>query len=652
MSSDLKNLIQATEIGTIFLDPEQRIRFSTPAAGRLFNMMSQDIDRDIRHITSRVKDDDVFEDILKVGTTLQSVEKRVYTAEGEIYLRRIMPYFDVSRAPRGLVLTFVDITALSRAEASLIRLNAELEAHVKELDAANQRLRLIFECAHDGILTVDSSGIVHMANAQIEQMFGYAANELVGSHLDMLVPENARGHHANHRETFFAKPENRRMGQGRWLEGRRKDGTLFPVDVTLTQLAFRDSMHVMAFVTDMTRTKQLETERDQIVRKMTETQKLESLGVLAGGIAHDFNNLLTGIMATAGMLVDDVRGKDDLRESANIILESSHRAAELCQQLLAYSGRSKFVLRARDVSELVGATSKLAHASSVHKGVRLSFELTPNLPLVSMDETQIRQVVMNLVINASEAVDPHAGVITVRTGLTKVTPEVLRSAVLSETLDCTECVFIEVSDNGSGIKSEDLRRIFEPFYTTKFTGRGLGLSAVLGIVRGHRGALTVSSEMGRGTSFRVLLPPLPNEKQIKEPQLPKDTPWHGSGKVLVADDEAAIRNACRRLLTRMGFEVEVVNDGREALDRFQQNPAEFALILLDLTMPRTGGAEAFVEMKRIRPESRIVLMSGFSQDDANASVGKDVVPDAFLPKPFDSAALSAALKQALGEIKT
>jgi CheY-like chemotaxis protein len=268
-----------------------------------------------------------------------------------------------------------------------------------------------------------------------------------------------------------------------------------------------------------------------------------------------------------------------------------------------------------------------------------------------MDETQIRQVVMNLVINASEAVDPHAGVITVRTGSMKVTPEILRSAVLSETLDSSECVFIEVSDNGSGIKPDDLRRIFEPFYTTKFTGRGLGLSAVLGIVRGHRGALTVSSNLGRGTSFRVLLPPLPNAKQIKEPQLPKDTPWNGSGKVLVADDEAAIRNACRRLLTRMGFEVEVVNDGREALDRFKQNPSEFALILLDLTMPRTGGAEAFVEMKRIRPESRIVLMSGFSQDDANASVGKDVVPDAFLPKPFDNAALSGALKQALGEAK-
>jgi signal transduction histidine kinase/ActR/RegA family two-component response regulator len=465
----------------------------------------------------------------------------------------------------------------------------------------------------------------------------------------MLVPNAARDAHEHHRQSFFTNPNVRRMGHIRWLEGRRKDGSHIAIQVTLTPLAFRDSAQVMAFISDMTREKQLETERDQIMQKMTETQKLESLGILAGGIAHDFNNLLTGIMATAGMMVDGRRSTEELQESANIILESSRRAAELCQQLLAYSGRSKFVFSAKDVSELVETTAKLAQAS-MRRGAQMTFDLASNLPPVSMDETQIRQVIMNLVINAFEAVPSNGGVISVRTGLTNVTREVLRSAIVHEALESGECVFIEVSDNGCGIKSEDSRRIFEPFYTTKFTGRGLGLSAVLGIVRGHRGALTVTSEVGQGTTFRVLLPPSTEKKQVATNGRVLASPQQTfSGKVLVADDEAAIRNACRRLLARLGFEVEVVGDGQEALDRFKQNPQEFVLVMLDLTMPRMGGAEAFAKMKRLHPEGRFMLMSGFSLDDAHASVGNGAMPDAFLPKPFDHTALTSALSQALSQ---
>ncbi|MBK9261256.1 MAG: PAS domain S-box protein [Polyangiaceae bacterium] len=537
----------------------------------------------------------------------------------------------------------------NRADEGVMRVRAELEARVHELDAANEQLRLIFENAPNGILTVDSNGIVHMVNAQTERMFGYRADELIGKNIDMLVPMTARHNHEHHRRDFFSNPGARQMGHLRWLEGRRKDGSHITIQVTLTPLPFRHSSQVMAFVTDMTRARQLETERDQIAQKMVETQKLESLGILAGGIAHDFNNLLTGIMATAGMLVDTARNPDELHESANMILASSRRAAELCQQLLAYAGRSKFVFQAQDVSALVETTSKLALTSFVRKGPQITFDLAPNLPLVFMDETQIRQVVMNLVINASEAVDPHGGVIAVRTGRMEVTPEVLHTAIVLENFDCGECVFIEVTDNGCGIKREDVRRIFEPFYSTKFTGRGLGLSAVLGIVRGHRGALTVTSEVERGTTFRVLLPRAAEQKHVTTiAPMPTLAQQSFTGKVLVADDEFAIRNACRRLLTRMGFEVEVVSDGLEGLERFKQNPGEFTLVMLDLTMPRMGGAEAFTEMKRLYPEGRFMLMSGFSVDDAHASVGGHALPDAFLPKPFDHVALTAALAQALG----
>ena len=799
VSSDLKNLIQATEIGTVFLDRDHRIRFFTPAAARLFNLMVQDVGRDIRHITTRVKDDDVFEDIRAVTTSLIAIEKRVQTSEGESYLRRVMPYFDAAKVPSGLVLTFVDITALSRAEALTQRLNTELAQRVEELDVLNrettaqrdvldqrerfirsvtdnlpgmvgywdrdlrcrfanpayhewfgvdarellgqsiqellgpemfaenesyirgalsgvrqrfereirkpsgelshvladyipyivggeasgfvvlinditerrrteqevrqlneelerrlvelraseERFRRIFEGAPEGILGVDSAGKIRFVNAQIERMFGYDTGELEGQDIEVLVPDELRAVHSGHRRGFIARPEPRPMGKTGWIMGRRRDGSVFPIQVGLSPLVSQDDVQVMAFITDTTRTRKLEAERDEILRKMTDAQKLESLSVLAGGIAHDFNNLLTGIMANVSMLADAGEIDDGGRDSIELILESSRRAADLCKQLLAYSGRGQFVLRTQDVSKLVEATTKLVRASSVSKRIDIRFELAPNLPPVVMDATQIRQVIMNLVINACEAVELRSGQITIRTGVSPVTAALLQSAVFADSLTSDECVFIEVSDNGSGIKEEDLVRIFEPFYTTKFTGRGLGLSAVLGIVRGHHGALTVRSEVGRGTTFRVLLPPAsPAELAITPDTAAEGRTWRGSGTVLVADDETPIRSIVRRMLIRMGYEVVEASDGLEALELFARDPGRFTLVLLDLTMPGMAGAAVFVEMRRLRPDVRVLVMSGFSQDDARATLTGHV-PTGFLAKPFDLAGLVAALREVM-----
>lgn len=797
VSGDLKNLIQATEIGTIFLDSELKIRFFTPAAAKLFNLLTQDIERDIRHITSKIKDDDVFEDIAKVASERIAIEKRVHTNEGDIYLRRVMPYFDVNRAPSGLVLTFVDITALSRAEEQRSRLNTELEARIQELNELNfkltaqrdaldqrerfirtltdnlpgmvgywdkdlicrfanrhyvdwfaippteligkhirellgpelfaknepymkkalagehqrferdlvktdgelghvqahyiphivngevigfvvlvsdiserkrneeavrrlnlelelkmselrqseERFRLIFENALDAILTVDASGAIHLVNPKVESLFGYSSEELIGKPLETLVSDSIKLQHEQHRQKYFADPRPRTMGQAGWLSGRRRDGSEFPIEVGLSPLGFRDRSQVMAFISDMTLTKQLEAERDEVIRKVTEAQKLESLWVLAGGIAHDFNNLLTGVMASAGILSNHPGFDREAIEAVGIILESSRRASELCQQLLAYSGRSRFVFRTQDVSELVRATAKLVRASSVGTGIELSFGLTKDLPPVLMDATQIRQVIMNLVINAAEAIAPHTGRISIRTGMLKITPELLQNAVMKDEQLSPECVFLEVADNGSGIKVEDLKRIFEPFYSTKFTGRGLGLSAVLGIVRGHHGALLVQSALGQGTTFTVLLPPAqhtalaPSEASAKS-----ESEWRGRGTVLVADDEESIRYVIKRLLTDIGFKVELSANGREALDRFKRGDTPFTLVLLDLTMPGMTGAEAFSEIRKLNPGQKVLLMSGFSPEEAHAMIGAHV-PNAFLAKPFDIDTLLLAVRE-------
>ncbi len=667
VSGDLKNLMHATDIGTLFLDREQRIRFFTPAAARLFNLLPQDEGRDIHHITSRIKDDDVFEDIAAASMRRARVESRIMAPDGSVYLRRIMPYFDNDNAPNGLVLTFVDVSALARAEERLRALTAQLEARVeertRELAALNttleetareateseNRFRLIVEEAPEAILAVQSSGKIALANAQAERLFGYDPGELIGVRVKDLVPDAMRGMHDEHIRTFFEAPGSRVMGGGRSLHARRRDGSTLPVDVALTSIRFGGEVHALAFVSDLTVRRELEEERQRILTRMTETQKLESLGVLAGGIAHDFNNLLTGITANASVAVgalDKAPDEATLRECLSGIQVSSRRAAELCHQLLAYSGKGKFVVQPTDLSTLVQDTAKLVHAS-ISRRIDLELELDRALPPVSMDVTQIRQVVMNLLINAAEAIGDAHGRIHVKTGRMQVTSETLRAAVLSEGVSETPHVYLEVTDTGAGIKDADLKRIFEPFFTTKFTGRGLGLSATLGVVRSHKGTMLVRSTEGQGTSFRVVLPPAEGRAAASvAPAAAALSSYRGSGHILVVDDDELLRNIARRLLQRLGFEVTTAPDGRAALEIYSKEPGKYKLVLLDLTMPRQSGEEVLADLRAVDPSVRVLLMSGFTESDVQDTFA-DAPPAGFLPKPFDAQSLTAAVRSAL-----
>jgi two-component system CheB/CheR fusion protein len=667
VTTDLKNLMHATEIGTLFLDRDQRIRLFTPAAARLFNLLPQDEGRDIRHITSRIKDDDVFEDIATASAKRTRVDSHVLAPDGSVYLRRIMPYFDGENQPDGLVITFVDVSALARAEERLRALTAQLEARVEErtreleqlnvallekardLTESEERFRLIVEHAPEAILSIDGSGKIALANAQAERMFGYPAAELLGQDLEILVPDAVRASHGRLRDAYFASPSSRVMGNGRPLFGRRKDGSMVPVEIGLNSIRFQHEVHAMAFISDLTSRRLLEDEREHILRRMTETQKLESLGVLAGGIAHDFNNLLTGIAANASIAqstVDDRSEDGGVRECLSAIQHSTRRAAELCHQLLAYSGRGKFVVQPTDLSGLVQDTAKLVHAS-ISRRIDVRFDLTADLPPVSMDVTQIRQVIMNLLINGAEAIGDGTGELAVATGRMQVTADTLRQAILSEGVSEGLHVYLEVTDTGSGIKATDLKRIFEPFFTTKFTGRGLGLSATLGIVRGHKGTMIVRSVEGRGTTFRVALPPAEVRPAVTAvPMSREPSSFTGSGHVLVVDDDDLVRNIARRLLQRIGFQVTMATDGREGVDTFAADPTRYALVLLDLTMPRLSGAEAFAEMRRVHPGVKVLLMSGFTESEVQEAFGSEG-PAGFLPKPFDVHSLTAAVRAAL-----
>ncbi len=386
------------------------------------------------------------------------------------------------------------------------------------------------------------------------------------------------------------------------------------------------------------------TERKRTDEALLQAQKAESLAVLAGGIAHDFNNLLVGILGNAGLALAEISPESPARTTIEAIETAGQRAAELARQMLAYSGRGRFIVQNVDLNSLVEEMAHLLRVS-IGKGVRLNYQFERELPPVAGDATQLRQVVMNLVVNASDAIGDSEGAIAITTRTIHATRELLAETYLAPSLKPGDYVAIEVADTGAGMDAETLSRIFDPFFTTKFTGRGLGLAAVLGIMRGHRGAIKVESEPGRGTTFRLLLPAARPDPS-GSPASPPATAWHGSGTILVVDDEPSVRAVTARALQSFGFEVLEAADGTEGVETYAANRHRIVCTLLDMTMPRMGGEEAFRAIREIDPGARVLLMSGFTEQDSLVRfAGLDLA--GFVQKPYELSTLRSAVQAAL-----
>jgi signal transduction histidine kinase/ActR/RegA family two-component response regulator len=391
---------------------------------------------------------------------------------------------------------------------------------------------------------------------------------------------------------------------------------------------------------EMTERAASEEARRAIEAKVLEVQKLESLGVLAGGIAHDFNNLLVAIMGNAGLALLDLPEGSPARASIIDVEIASRRAGELARQMLAYSGRSRFQIEPVELSELVRELLTLLQVS-IGKGVILKLHLPEEPVVVDADAAQIRQVVMNLVINAADAVGTRSGTVTIRVSRLEATAEYLADVHPEAGLAPGHYAALEVADTGIGMDAATQARIFDPFFTTKFTGRGLGLAAVLGIVRSHGGALRVYSEIGHGSTFRVVLPlgatsPLPSHAAGGD--------WRGSGTVLVVDDDPMVRSVAKRLLESFGLTVHAVATGREAIERIAGAPQAVDAVLLDMTMPELSGPEVFVFLREIRSDLPVVLMSGYHEDELPPDVLAGI--SGFIQKPFTPADLARRLQTA------
>ncbi|PJC71235.1 MAG: histidine kinase, partial [Zetaproteobacteria bacterium CG_4_8_14_3_um_filter_59_5] len=452
------------------------------------------------------------------------------------------------------------------------------------------------------VVLTDTEGYITYVNPAFERCTGYTAAEVIG-HTPKIVKSG------EHDAEYYAEMWLAITSGKVWRDGfknRRKDGSIYQVSQSIFPVVDASGA-VIAYAA----VQQDVTERKRMEEKLRHTDRVESLGVLAGGIAHDFNNLLTSILGHASLAKEKSDTSSPVWHHLERIEQASLSSADLCRQMLAYSGKGKFVVQPVDLSRLIETMGKLVEVS-VSKKIGIRYMLSDQLPLIEADVAQMQQVVLNLLTNASEAIGEQYGSITVSTGQLAVDTDYLEECLGHEHIQAGDFVYLEVIDSGCGMSRETQGKIFDPFFTTKMTGRGLGMSAMLGIVRGHRGVLRISSESGQGTSIRVLIPATGEQSRVVAAELPEDIPMK-SGTVLVIDDEEVVREIAQTMLEGMGYGVLKACDGIEGLEQFEEFKERISFVLLDMTMPKMSGLECFAELRRLDPDVRVILSSGYTE---------------------------------------
>jgi len=506
-----------------------------------------------------------------------------------------------------------------------------------EAQQVSARLAAAVEQTADVIFITNRDAVIEYVNPAFERTYGYRRADVVGQSTRILKSNEQD-------EAFYRKMWDTLLAGNTWhgeLTDRHQDGARVEVQCTITPIR-GGSGAIQSFVAI-----QRDVSRERTLRRQMEHgQRLESMGVLAGGIAHDFNNILTAVMGNAAMAERASDPGAPTREYIARIVSASQRAADICQDMLAYSGKGKFVVQPINLSTVVEDLTRLLEVSISKKAV-LKYDLAPNLPATEADAAQIQQVIMNLITNASEALGERSGAISIATSVVRADRAYLATTFSDEDLAEGRYVYLEVADTGCGMDAATRDKIFDPFFTTKFTGRGLGMSAVLGIVRGYHGAIKVYSEVGKGTTFKVFLPCAAGEpRAIAETATGAEGEWRGSGTVLVVDDEEVIREIASLMLAEMGFATLTANDGLEGVETLRAHGDEIVLVLLDMTMPRMNGEETFTEMRRVRPDIRVVLSSGYNQQSATQRFsGKGLA--GFIQKPYMPDKLQSVLRSVL-----
>ncbi len=542
-------------------------------------------------------------------------------------------------------------TALQELRAAADELqqqNEELAETREVVDEERRRYQELFDDAPDGYLVTGTTGTIQQANAVAASLLGVRRDLLPGKPIIVFIASEAHQAFA----AYLARLQDGHPERvAEWQTTvQPRGGPSFPITLTTGRVRDRNGRLVGLrwLLQDSTDRVRAEVARRQWEARLQHTQRLESLGVLAGGIAHDFNNLLTGVLGSAELALLHLPPDAAARADVEQIVTAAHRAADLTGQMLAYSGRGTFRVQPILLPALIREMAPLLRAS-LPKSCTLDFHLGESFPAIEADATQLRQVVMNLILNAGEAIGDADGVITVRVAVRECDRAYLAGGVLDTKIPEGPYVSLEVADTGCGMSAETQARMFEPFFTTKFTGRGLGLAAVLGIMRGHHGTILVTSEPGRGTRIEALFPP--TTRPVVAPQVSAPVPpgWRGEGTILVVDDEAPIRAGAVLALEGAGFTVVTAADGREAVAVFREQAETIRTVLLDLTMPHMDGAATARELRQIRPDVRIILSSGYTAEEATRQfTHRDLA--GFLQKPYTLKDVIATVRNTLDPV--
>ena len=548
-----------------------------------------------------------------------------YEHDAHAYLVHVEPLRDAAGAITGTVGIALDITR-----------ERETDRALRESEA---KLRQVIDLVPHFIFAKDEEGRFLMANRAVAQAYGTTADRLIGrTDADFNSSQEEVSHFRQDDLEVMRSGQPKRIAEERITDAGGHVRWLQTLKIPFS-FSGTGRPAVLGVSTDITERR----EAEEVLRRAA---KDESLTVLAGGVAHDFNNLLAAILGHASLAMKSLPPGSSARRHIEKAASAVERAADLTRQMLAYSGRGHFVVRPTDFNALVRENLPLLEVA-LPKAVRLVSELEPALPPVDADVGQIQQVLMNLVINAAEAIGPGGGTVTVATGLRRVGPgDSALWRASGQPLRPGEHVCLEVRDDGPGIEAATLERIFEPFFTTKFTGRGLGLAAVLGVVRGHRGALSVDSAPGRGTVFRLLFAPSEEAGEGRHPHQPPGGASDHRLTLLLVDDEEIVREMVGEVLAAEGHEVLCAEDGEKAVALFRERWQDIAAVLLDLSMPGLSGEETNARLHSIDPGVRVILSSGYDRDEATRRFGADQ-PYGFIQKPYRPQQLLAEIERCL-----
>jgi len=616
----LQGITESTTDAVFVKDREGRYVMVNPAAARFVNRTVEDVigKTDVEIFTPETGRPIMEKDrqILQTGETVTNEEQGTAAGVTRTFLTTKGPFRDPNGNITGVLGIARDITDRQRADA---------------------KFRGLLESAPDSMVVTDRAGRIVLVNAQTEKLFGYKREELLNQPIELLLPERFRDRHPTHRSDFTDSPTTRDMGKRLQLFGLRKNGTEFPIEVSLSPLETEQGVLISSGIRDI-------SERVALEERLRQSQKMEAVGRLAGGIAHDFNNLLTIILGYSQILADGLPADSRLADSNAQIKSAAERAAGITRQLLAFSRKQVLSPRVINLNDIVLNLDSLLRRL-IGEDIEVMTVPAPDLGMVKADPGQIEQVIMNLALNSRDAM-LDGGKLTLETSNASLDETYARE---HQPVDPGRYVMLAVSDTGHGMSSETLSRIFEPFYTTKEVGKGtgLGLSMVYGIVKQSGGYIWVYSEPDQGTTFKIYLPRVdqPAERGSPETQPPPKVA-RGSETILLVEDDPQLRELSSSVLTHVGYKVLTASTPEEGLAICESDHQDIRLLVTDVVMPRMNGRQLAEKIQKRCPQMRVLYISGYTD---NAIVHYGVLDSGlwFLPKPFTLSALVAKVREVL-----